>query len=110
MHGARGQVECTRIEEEESSLAGGDSGGFGEADVVADAQTDAAIVGQVEDGDFVAGGEDVGFAEGDLAGDGDVEEVEFAVGGEEVALGGEEEGGVVVFGGSGVVLGNAAAE
>ena len=62
------------------------------------------------EGDFVAGGEDGAFFEGDFARDVDVEEVDFAVGGEEGARGGEEEGGVVVFLSRGDVFGDAAAE
>ena len=97
MHSSGRQVEGARVEEQETAFARGDGGEFWEADVVADRQGDLAVFRQGDEGDFVAGGKDVGLAESDFVGDGDVEEVEFAVGGEEGAGGGEEEGGVVVF-------------
>ena len=78
---ARDQVEGAGVEEEEGAAAGGDGCEFGEADVVADGEGDEAIGGQVDEGEVIARGEDVGFAKGDFAGDVDVEEVDFAVGG-----------------------------
>ena len=78
---ARCQVEGARVQQQEAALARRDGGHFREADVVADCEGDAAVRGQVDQGKFVAGAEDVGFSEGYFAGDGDVEEVEFAVGG-----------------------------
>ena len=110
MQRARRQVERAGVQEQEAALAGGDGGEFGEADVVADCEGDFAVGGDVDEGELVAGGEDVGFAEGDFAGDVDGEEVHFAVRGEEVALGREQEGGVVVFLRGFHVLGDATAE
>ena len=110
VQGARRQVEGAGVQEEEAAPAGGDGGEFGEADIVADGEGDFAVGGQVDQGQFVAGGEDVGFAEGDFAGYVDVEEVDLAVRGEEVSLGREEQGRVVVFLGGLDVFGDAAAE
>lgn len=110
MQRAGRQVEGTRVEQQEGAFAGGDGGHFREADVVADGEGEGAVGGDVDQGQFVAGREDVGFAEGDFAGDVDVEEVEFAVGGEQGALRGEEEGSVMVFLRGGDVFGDGAAE
>ena len=110
MQGARRQIEGAGVEEEEAAPAGGDGGEFGEADVIADGEGDFAVGGQVDQGQFVAGGEDVGLAEGDFARYVDVEEVDLAVRGEEVSLGREEQGRVVVFLGGLDVFGDAAAE
>ena len=87
MQGARCQVEGAGIEEQEAAPAGGDGGELGEADVVADGEGDFAVGWQVDQGQFVAGGQDFGFAEGDFAGYVDVEEVDLAVRGEEVPRG-----------------------
>lgn len=104
------QIESARVQEQEAALARGDGGEFGEADVVADGEGDFAVGGDVDEGDFVAGGEDVGFPEGDLAGYVDVEEVHLSVRGEEVPLGREEQGRVVVFLRGLDIFGDAAAE
>ena len=87
----RRQIERAGVQEQEAAPAGGDGGEFGEAHVVADCEGDFAVGGYVDEGEFVAGGEDVGFSKGNFAGDVDVEEVHFSVRGEEVALGGEQE-------------------
>ena len=110
VQGARRQVEGAGVQEQETAPAGGDGGEFGEADVVADGEGDLAVRGEVDQGQFVAGGQDVGFAEGDLARYVDVEEVDLAVRGEEVPLGREEQGRVVVSLGGLDVFGYAAAE
>ena len=79
MQRPRRQIERAGVQEQETALAGGDGGELGEADVVADCEGDFAVGGDVDEGDFVARGEDVGFFEGDFAGDVDVEEVHFSV-------------------------------
>ena len=81
MHFPSGQIERARVEQQERALARSDGGELGEADVVADGQADFAIGRYIDDGDFVPWAQHLGFAEGDFAGDVDVEEVEFAVGG-----------------------------
>ncbi len=53
------EVEGAGVEEEEAAVAGGDGGEFWEADVVADCEGDFAVGGEVDQGDFVAGGEHV---------------------------------------------------
>ena len=53
------QVESARVQEQETALARGDGGEFGEADVVADCEGDFAVGGDVDEGQFVSGGEDV---------------------------------------------------
>lgn len=110
MHRPCCQIECSWVEQQESSAAGGDGGEFGEADVVADGEADLAVGGDVYQGELVSGREDLAFLEGDFAGDVDIEEVELAVGGEEFALRAEEQAGVVVFLGLGDVFGDGAAE
>ena len=110
MQGAGREVEGARVEQEEAAVAGGDGGEFGEADVVADGEGDFAVRRDVDESEFVARGEDVGFSKGDFARDVDVEEVDFAVGGYEGTVGGEEEGGVVVFLGGGDIFGDTTAE
>lgn len=110
MQRPRRQVERAGVQEQEAALAGGDGGEFGEADVVADGEGDRAVGRDVDEGEFAAGGEDVGFAKGDFAGDVDVEEVHFPVRGEEGSLGGEQERGVVVFLRGRHILGYATAE
>ena len=110
VQGARRQVEGAGVEEEEAAPAGGDGGELGEADVIADGEGDFAVGGQVDQGQFVAGGQDVGFAEGDFARYVDVKEVDLAVRGEKVPRGREEQGRVVVFLGGLDVFGYTAAE
>ena len=110
MQGARRQVEGAGVEEEKAAPAGGDGGEFGEADVVADGEGDFAVGGQVDQGQFVAGGRAGGRADGDIAGFVEVAEVHLAVRGEEVPRGREEQGRVVVFLGRLDVFGYAAAE
>ena len=73
------QIERARVQEQKTALARGNGGEFGEADVVADCEGDFAVGRYVDEGDFVAGGEDVGFFKGDFAGDVDVEEMHFSV-------------------------------
>ena len=109
MQCARCEIECAGVEKEEAALSRGNGRELGEADVVADGHGDFAIGWDVDEGDFVAGREDVGFDEFDLAGDVDVEEVDFAVRCEELSIGREEEGGVVVFFRCWDEFGNAAA-
>ena len=53
------QVESPRVQEQETALARGDGGEFGEADVVADCEGDLAVRGDVDESQFVPWGEDV---------------------------------------------------
>ena len=85
MQRAGRHIERARVNEQERIFPGRDGREFREADVVADGERDFAVLGYVDDGHFVPGAEDFGFVEGDFAGDVDVEEVDFAVGGEEGA-------------------------
>ena len=93
---ARREVEGARVDEQRGAVPGGDGGHFREADVVADCDGDAGgAVGEVDKRDFVAGRERVGFTEGDAVRDVDVEQVHFAMGGEQGAGGREGQRGVV---------------
>ena len=92
-----GGIERTRVDQQESTLARGYHGGFGEADIVADRQPDLAILREIDNRQLVAGGEHLALLEGDLAGDVDVEEVCFAVGADQRARWGEDQRGVVEF-------------
>ena len=49
------QIESARIQEQETALAGGDGGEFGEADVVADCKGDFAVGRDVNESQLVAG-------------------------------------------------------
>lgn len=105
----RREVEGARVDQRKGAFASRNGGQLGEAHIVADGYGDGAVPGQVDEGELVAGSEDVGLAEGDLAGDVDVEEVDLPVGGEQGAVRAEGEGGVVVFLGGRVVLRDGAA-
>ena len=59
MQSPRGQVESAGVQEQEAALARGNGGEFGEADVVADCEGDFAVGWDVDEGQFVPGGEDV---------------------------------------------------
>ena len=110
VQGPRRQVESAGVQEQEAALAGGNGGEFGEADVVADREGDLAVGREVDEGQFVPGGEDVRLPEGDLAGDVDVEQMHLAMRGQQVSLGREEQASVVVLLRRGHVFGYAAAE
>ena len=64
---SRRQVEGAGVQEQETTLAGGDGGEFGEADVVADGEGDLAVGRYVDQSHLVSGGQDVGFFEFDFA-------------------------------------------
>ena len=110
MQSPRRQVESAGVQEQETTLARGDGGEFGEADVVADCEGDSAVGGDVDERQFVPRGEDVGFPEGDLAGYVYVEQVHLAMRSQQVPPGREEQGGVVVFLRGFHIFGDAATE
>ena len=85
VHGTGGHVEGRRVDEHEGALACGDHGGLGEADIIADGEPDAAVLGQIDERELVPWGEDLALLEGNLAGDVDVKEVGLAVGTDEGA-------------------------
>ncbi|KAL1438853.1 hypothetical protein MTO96_047773 [Rhipicephalus appendiculatus] len=94
MERPRGHVEGTGVEEQLAALFGVKLRHLGEAQVVADAEANLAVRG-VERGQAVAGSEAVRFPERYLSGNVDVEEVNFAVLGEHLAVGTVDEAGVV---------------
>lgn len=83
MHRPRCQVKRPRVEEEKGAPPRRDRRQLGEADVVADRQPDLSVRRHIHDRHLVPRGQHLGFSEGDFAGDVDVEEVDFAVRGEE---------------------------
>ena len=90
-----GHVEGPGVEQQLAShVPGVDLGQVGEADVVADAQSDLSE-GRLERGEVGTGRQRVRLPEGDLAGDVDVEEVDLAVHGDHVACRGPDRGRVV---------------
>lgn len=80
MQGAGGEVEGTGVQEQKTSFASGDGGEFGKANVVADCNGDFAVGRDVDEGEFIAGGEDIRFPKSDFAWDVDIEEVDFSMG------------------------------
>lgn len=110
MQRSRSQVESARVKQQEAILAGCDGSEFRKADVVADSYSDLAIVGEIDEGDLIAWGEDVGFFEGDFAGNVDVEEVHFSMRGHQVPLWRKEKGGIMVFLSRGHIFRYAASE
>lgn len=108
MQCSRSQIEGAGVEEEEGAPACGDGGELGEADVVAYCNGDAAVGGQVNEGDFVSWGEHLRLFERDFPRDIDIEQMNLAVGRHQLASWPEKERGVVVFVGGGDVFGDAA--
>ncbi|TLD31523.1 hypothetical protein PspLS_02697 [Pyricularia sp. CBS 133598] len=93
----RRHVEGARVQQRKGAPACRDGGQLREPYVVADGHAHLAVGGKVHDGHVVAGGEHVRLSERDLARYVNVEEVDLAVGGQQVARGGEDEGRVVVL-------------
>lgn len=74
-----GQVESARVQQQETAPARGDGGEFGETDVVANGEGDPAIGRDVDQGQFVPGGQHVRFPEGDFARYVDVEQMQLSM-------------------------------
>lgn len=85
MHWPCGCVESPRINEQESAFSRCYHGELRESYIIADSQPDFSIFGQIEDGDFVAGRENIALFERDLARYVNIEQVGFPVCGDQFA-------------------------
>lgn len=107
---ASSEVEGTGVEQQESTLSCGNHGQLGEANVIADGDSNLSILGQIDQSDLVSRTQDLALLESNLAGDINVEEVDLSVGGQQVSVRAKDETCVVVFLCVGEVLGDTATD
>ena len=86
MHGASGQIESARVQQQEALFACSDRCKLRKPDIVADGEGDSPILGEIDKRDLIAGRKDLRFLEGDLAGNVDVEKVNLSVRGDQLSF------------------------
>ena len=110
MQRSRRRIKRSRINQRKRALPRSDHRQLGEPYIITNRHSHFPVFWEVDDGDFVSRGEDLAFFEGDAPRDVDVEEVDFAVGGEEGAVAREGQAGVVELAGGFFALGDGAAD
>lgn len=110
MHGARCEVECAWVHQQKGILSRADHGQLRKPDIIAYSHSDLAILWQVDESDLVAWRQHLALVERDLARYVDVKEMHFAMRADQIAIGIEGQGGIVVLLRLLPVLGDAAAD
>lgn len=108
MQFASSEVECTRIDQQESSLSCSDHCQFGETNVIADGNSNLSILWQIDQSNLVPRTQNLAFLEPDLAWNIDIEQVDLSVCFQQLSIWAKDEGCVVVLIRIGEVLGDAA--
>jgi len=104
---ASGEVECTRVDQQESALSCGNHCQLGEANVIADGNSNLSVLWQIDQSNLVSRTQYLTLLEPDLAWDIDIEQVDLSVRLQQLSIWAKDEGCVVVLIRVGEVLGNA---
>lgn len=79
MQFAGGEVESTRVNQKESTLSRGNHCQLGEANVIANGNSNLAVLWQIDQSDLVSRTQDLALLESDLARDIDIEQMDLSV-------------------------------
>jgi len=105
---ASGEVEGTRVDQQESALSCGNHCQLGEANVIADGNSNLSIFWQIDQSNLVSRTQDLALLEPDLAWDIDIEQVDLSVCFQQLSVWAKDEGCVVMLIRVGEVLGDTA--
>lgn len=97
VQGTGSQVECTGVDEQESTLACSDHGCFGKADVIADGQPDPTIFRQIDNSQLVSRRKHLALLERDLARYIDIKQMRLAMSPDQRPARREHKRGIIVF-------------
>lgn len=110
MQFAGGEVEGTRVDQQESTLSCGDHCQLGEANVIANGDSNLSVLGQMDQSNLVSRTQNLALLESNLAWNVDVEQVDLSVCFQQLSVWTKDESCVIVLIRVGEVLGDAATD